>query len=146
MQGKSVIKITNSLTLPSRELKFVATTGSGPGGQHVNRVATKIVLLWDVASSKSLTLAQSQKIKRELSTRINKEGVLRVSSSKYRSQKANKEATISRFVQLLSEALATKKNRKQTKVPCSQRKKRLESKKKRGETKRLRARVQPDKH
>lgn len=146
MQGKSMIKVTKSLFISPRELKFIASTGSGPGGQHVNRVATKIVLLWDVDSSENVSTAQKNRIKQKLSTRINKAGVLRVTSSKHRSQKANKEATIARFALLLSEALATKKTRKKTKVSSSQREKRLESKKKRGVTKRLRARVQPDKH
>ncbi|MBL6998050.1 MAG: aminoacyl-tRNA hydrolase [Phycisphaerales bacterium] len=141
-----MIKVTKSLFISPRELKFIASTGSGPGGQHVNRVATKIVLLWDVDSSENVSTAQKNRIKQKLSTRINKAGVLRVTSSKHRSQKANKEATIARFALLLSEALATKKTRKKTKVSSSQREKRLESKKKRGVTKRLRARVQPDKH
>ncbi|MBC8523521.1 aminoacyl-tRNA hydrolase [PVC group bacterium] len=140
-----MIKITNTISMPLRELRFVATTGSGPGGQHINRVATKVVLLWDLDASSSFNLAQKLRIRQKLSTRINKEGTMRVTSSKYRSQKANKEATIERFATLLCDALKTNKKRKRTKVSRSQKQKRLEQKKKRGDTKRMRARVQPDK-
>ena len=104
----NMIQITEKLSIPLRELKFVATTGSGPGGQHVNRVATKIVLLWNVDLSKSISNSQRSRIKRKLTTRINKLGILRISSSKHRSQKANRSVTIERFVQLLREALKRK--------------------------------------
>jgi ribosome-associated protein len=87
---------------------------------------------------------QKQRIHNRHATRINKLGVLRVSSSKYRSQRANKEAAKSRFLELLQEALKPTRTRRKTKVPRSSKLKRLDSKKKRGEIKRLRGKVQPD--
>ncbi|MBC8203232.1 MAG: aminoacyl-tRNA hydrolase [Planctomycetes bacterium] len=138
-----MIQITPTLSIPMRELKFVATTGSGPGGQHVNRVATKIVLLWDVKTSTSVSKCQQKRILHLLATRINKAGVLRVSSSKHRSQKANKTATIERFITLLQDALKRKVVRKKTGVTRTQRAKRLEQKKRRSTTKSLR---KPPKH
>ena len=127
-----MIQITEKLSIPLRELKFVATTGSGPGGQHVNRVATKIVLLWNVDLSQAISNSQRSRIKRKLTTRINKLGILRISSSKHRSQKANRRVTIERFVQLLREALKRKTPRKKTKVSPSQKAKRVDAKKRRG--------------
>jgi ribosome-associated protein len=133
-----MIQITPRLAIPTREFKFVATTGSGPGGQHVNRVATKIVLLWGVQTSTSLSDSQRHRIMQKLSTRINKAGILRVSSSKYRSQKANRTATIERFVVLLQDALKRKVIRKKTRVTRTQKGKRLDQKKRRSTTKALR--------
>jgi len=133
-----MIHITPTLSVPTRELKFVATTGSGPGGQHVNRVATKIVLLWNVETSTSVTNSQRNRIHQKLSTRINKIGILRISSSKYRSQKANRTATIERFASLLQGALKRKIVRKKTKVTRNQKAKRMDQKKRRSSTKSLR--------
>ncbi len=119
-------------------------TSSGPGGQHVNKVATKATLLFSVTNSASLTSYQRTRILNKLSTRINKEGTLRVSSSKHRSQRANRESALDRFSVLIREALAPLKKRRKTKVSRTQKQKRLENKKKRGQTKRLRSKVQPD--
>jgi ribosome-associated protein len=136
--------VSLSLSVPKSEVRFVYGTSSGPGGQHVNRVATKATLLFDVAQAESLSVSQRRKITNALATRINKAGVLRVTSSKYRSQGANREAVIERFVELLCEAIKPIRKLKKSKVPRSSKKKRLQSKLQRGETKRLRGKVQPD--
>jgi ribosome-associated protein len=138
-----MIRITNTLSIPLREIRFVYGTSTGPGGQHVNRVATKATLLFDLNRTTTLTNSHRRRLDIALATRINKEGVLRVSSSKYRSQKANRDAATERFVELLNIALTPAKKRKSTRVSRSQKKKRLEHKKKRSETKKLRGKVQP---
>jgi ribosome-associated protein len=138
-----MIRITNTLSIPLREIRFVYGTSTGPGGQHVNRVATKATLLFDLNRTTTLTNSHRRRLDIVLATRINKEGVLRVSSSKYRSQKANRDAATERFVELLNIALTPAKKRKSTRVSRSQKKKRLEHKKKRSETKKLRGKVQP---
>jgi ribosome-associated protein len=141
-----MIQINAFLTIPLREIQFVYGTSSGPGGQHVNRVATKATLLFHLHRSAVLSTAQRNRIFKKLQTRINKEGVLRVSSSKHRSQRANRETVIERFALLLSDALKERKRRKKSSVSRAQKQKRLEQKKKRGKTKRLRSRVEPKKH
>ncbi|MBT5136826.1 MAG: aminoacyl-tRNA hydrolase [Phycisphaerae bacterium] len=138
-----MIHITSTLSIPRREIRFVYGTSTGPGGQHVNRVATKATLLFDVNRATTLTNSHRRRLNVALATRINKEGILRVSSSKYRSQKANRDAATERFVELLNIALTPAKKRKSTRVSRSQKKKRLEHKKKRSETKKLRGKVQP---
>ena len=138
------MKITSKISIPTQEIRFVFGTSTGPGGQHVNRVATKATLLFDVNQSESITRNQRNRILAKLPTRINKQGILRVSSSKHRSQRANKKVATERFVTLLREALAPVRKRRKTRVPHSSKKKLLESKKKQGKTKRLRAKVQPD--
>ena len=136
--------VSEKLSVLKREMRFVYGTSSGPGGQHVNKVATKATLLFDVVHSKSLTPTQRNTITEGLATRINKVGVLRVTSSKYRSQGENRKAVIERFAELLRETLKPVRKRKKAKVPRSSKRKRLETKKKRGETKRLRGKVQLD--
>jgi ribosome-associated protein len=138
-----MIRITNTLSIPLREIRFVYGTSTGPGGQHVNRVATKATLLFDLNRATTLTNSHRRRLDVALATRINKGGVLRVSSSKYRSQKANRDAATERFVELLNIALTPAKKRKSTRVSRSQKKKRLEHKKKRSKTKKLRGKVQP---
>jgi len=136
-----MITITNSLAIPSREFRFVFGTSSGPGGQHANKVETKATLLFHINSSKTLTPTQKNSICQKLATRINKEGFLRVASSRHRSQKANRDAAKNRFATLIADAIAKKTIRKKTKVSSRQKRKRLEDKKKRGEVKRLRSKV-----
>ncbi|MDP7009044.1 MAG: alternative ribosome rescue aminoacyl-tRNA hydrolase ArfB [Phycisphaerales bacterium] len=133
-----MIQINETLSIPFREIRFVATTGTGPGGQHVNRVATKVVLLWDMSTSTALTEAQRKRIQVSCATRINKQGVFRVVSSKHRSQKANKDATLERFVLLLRGVLKKERRRTKTRVSRAQKTKRLDAKKRRSTTKSLR--------
>ncbi len=140
-----MIKIHDTLAIPLREVEYVFGTSSGPGGQHANKVETKVTLRFCVTGSMSLNTNQQNKICEKLSTRINKEGVLRVSSSRFRSQKANRNAVIEKFAALLRDALKIQKPRKKSRISRMQKQKRLEQKKKRSETKRLRAKVQPSK-
>lgn len=141
-----MIRITNTLSIPLRDIRFVYGTSTGPGGQHVNKVATKATLLFDLHCASTITNSHRKLVCDLFATRINKAGVLRVSSSKFRSQKANRDAAIERFAELLAIALTPKKKRKSTRVSRTQKKKRLEHKKKRSETKKLRSKVQPHKH
>jgi ribosome-associated protein len=136
--------ITSKLSIPAREITFVYGTSTGPGGQHVNRVATKATLLFDINRSNSLTPLQKQRIHEKLKTRVNKLGVLRVASSKFKSQKNNRQVSIDRFIELIRESIKPVRKRKATKVPYSSKQKRVKAKKNRGETKRLRSRVQPE--
>ena len=136
--------VTSKLSIPAREITFVYGTSTGPGGQHVNRVATKATLLFDINRSNSLTPLQKQRIHEKLKTRVNKLGVLRVASSKFKSQKNNRQVSIDRFIELIRESIKPVRKRKATKVPYSSKRKRVIAKKNRGETKRLRNKVQPE--
>ncbi len=78
---------------------------SGPGGQNVNKVNTRMTLGFYVANLPSLSDHQKELIRNRLPTRINREGVLRVVSQKHRTQALNRDATIERFVSLLRESL-----------------------------------------
>jgi len=132
-------RINDALLIDDDELRFEFARSSGPGGQNVNKVETKVRLLFDLRGSRSLSSEQQARIEEHLATRITKDGVLHVSSQRHRSREANRRATIERFVDLLAEALEEDEPRVRTKVPKVQRKKRLESKHRRSQKKALRA-------
>ncbi|MFB0524161.1 MAG: alternative ribosome rescue aminoacyl-tRNA hydrolase ArfB [Phycisphaerae bacterium] len=126
-----MIEITNDISISEDELIFKASRSGGPGGQHVNKVSTRVTLLFDVASCDSFSDVQKQQILKRLATRADKNGVIRAVSQKFRTQKANRTAALERLCQLLREALKTQPVRKKTKVPKYAQKQRLEEKKQR---------------
>ena len=124
--------------IPTNELRFVATTSSGPGGQHVNRSRTRITLLFDVDASPTLTERQKRRIKSKLASRVDREGCLRVRCGRHRSQAMNREEAIRRFNALIRDALRPTRRRIATKPSARQKKRRLDDKRKRSELKRTR--------
>ncbi len=139
-----MLRITETLTIDDHELRFEFARSSGPGGQNVNKVETKVRLLFDVRGSSSLTPQQRSRIEERLATRITRDGVLHVASQRHRSREANRRATVERFVQLITLALAEDEPRVPTRIPKAARKRRLESKRQRSRKKVLRARPSED--
>ena len=139
-----MIEVGRHFSLDESELEFRATTAQGPGGQHVNRSQTRVELLWNVRESASVSDRQRARILSELSTRISRDGVLRVSSQKHRSQARNREATVERLVELLEAALHEDPPRRATKPSKTAKKKRVDEKKKQGEKKRMRGPLRED--
>ena len=133
-----MIRITETVAIPYGELSFVTARSSGPGGQHVNTTDTKVTLVFDVEKSPSLTQLQKVAVKGKLLRRMDKRGVLRVTSQKFRSQKSNKDSAIERFVELMRWALTPVAKRNPTAVPRSAKRRRLERKTRTGEKKRQR--------
>lgn len=131
-----MIEITDQISIPKQELKFTASRSAGPGGQHVNKVSTRVSLWFDVANSPSLSDEQKQLIFRRLATRINKQGVLQVVAQQGRSQMTNRARAIERLVELLRKALKKKKMRRPTRIPGAAKERRLMEKKARGRVKR----------
>ena len=101
-----MIDVNKQLAIPEGEIEFRVSSSSGPGGQNVNRVRTRVTLLFDVGASTSLSDADRQRILARLKTRINKDGALQVSSQKHRTQEQNRTAAEQRLGELLREALA----------------------------------------
>lgn len=111
------------------ELKFKAIRSGGPGGQHANKVSSKVQLLFSVSDSEALSDAEKARISKKLKRIINKEGILQLASETSRSQHKNKELVIERFLELLKKALEQPKKRKRTKPSKSSVEKRLNTKK-----------------
>lgn len=136
-----MVEISQNIYIPAKELKFVFARASGPGGQNVNKVNTKVTLLFDVDTSPSLSQEQKTKIRNRLSTRISRRGVLRVTAMRYRTQKANREDAVERFAKLISFALTEKPHRKKTKASRAARERRFQAKKQRSRVKQSRQKV-----
>jgi ribosome-associated protein len=121
-----------------KELHFKAVRSSGAGGQHVNKVSSKVELYFDLASSEAFTEKEKQLLLKNLSNRINKEGVLKIYSSESRSQHTNKEKVVKRLFKIIEKGLIVPKKRRPTKMSRAQKIKRLDNKTKHATKKILR--------
>ena len=121
-----------------KELHFKAVRSSGAGGQHVNKVSSKVELYFDLASSEAFTEKEKQLLLKNLSNRINKEGVLKIYSSESRSQHTNKEKIVKRLFKIIEKGLIVPKKRRPTKMSRAQKIKRLDNKTKNATKKILR--------
>lgn len=139
-----MIRITDDLEIDESELTFSATRSSGPGGQHVNKVSTRITLWFDVGRSDSLRPDQKERILSRLKTRITKDGRLYIVSQRHRSQLANREAAVERLVELLADAVTDAPMRKKTRVSRQARQKRLDDKKHLARIKKYRGKIAAD--
>ena len=132
------IEVSEDLHISEEELTFATSRSSGPGGQNVNKVSTRVTLLFDLERSASLSAKQRESVRSRLAGRINREGVLRVVSQRHRTQLANREAAVQRFAQLLAEALTETPERVQVPVPGLVKERRLEEKHHRSRLKKAR--------
>ncbi len=112
-----------------KELKFQAIRSGGPGGQHVNKVSSKVVLFFDILASAGLTSSEKERILQKVSKRLNKQGILVLQCDETRSQHKNKETLIKRFLDLIQKSVQVAKPRKRTQPSKSSIERRLQSKK-----------------
>ncbi|MCG2610891.1 aminoacyl-tRNA hydrolase [Flavobacterium sp. SM15] len=110
------------------ELQFKAVRSSGAGGQNVNKVASKVVLTFDLKNSAAFSEEERQLLLFKLENKLTKEHLLILNCDEDRSQLKNKEIVIKRFLGILQEALKIQKKRKPTKIPRSVIEKRLKEK------------------
>ena len=107
----------------------------GPGGQQVNKLSTRVTLLFDFASCPELSDAQKRRIRQRLRTRLSRDGRLRVVSHRERTQAKNRAAAGTRLIELLTEATRTEKPRRPTRPTAASQRRRLDAKRRRGEAK-----------
>lgn len=111
------------------EISTKGIRSSGPGGQHVNKVASKVELLFDITASKALSDDEKKRLTQKLASRLTKQQVLILQCDESRSQHRNKEIIVKRFYALLQDALKEAKPRKATKPSRAAVQKRLQKKK-----------------
>jgi ribosome-associated protein len=120
------------------EFIFTASRSSGPGGQNVNKVSTKIELRFNLFKTLIFTMEEKDILFRKLKNRINKENEIILVSQSERTQLMNKTAVIEKFYDLISKTLTIQKKRTSTRPSLSSKLKRLDGKKNRGLIKKLR--------
>jgi len=113
-----------------KEVTFKTSRSSGAGGQNVNKVETKVTIVWNIQNSQLLSPEQKIRVENKLSNRIQADGFLQLSSSESRSQLANKEKALQKLVDLITNALLPTKKRIPTKIPRAKILERLDRKKK----------------
>jgi len=111
------------------ECRFEAVRSSGKGGQNVNKVSTKVILLFNVIESKILSEGQREIFQSELHTRISKDGIFRISSGRERTQLANRKRVSEKFYMLVQRAFFAEEERIATKPTFSSKIRRIDSKK-----------------
>jgi len=131
--------MTSAELLP--ELEFTTSRSSGPGGQNVNKVSTKVILRWNVLHSTLITDEQKVLLLNKLSSQLTREGELIINSQESRSQLQNKETAVEKLDALLRKALTKPKARKATKPTKSSKVKRVDNKKRHAEKKQWRKRL-----
>jgi ribosome-associated protein len=139
-----VIQVTPDIRLNEEEIQEVFMRASGPGGQKVNKTSSAVQIRFDVINSPSLPEDVRARLLRIAGQRINKEGVLVIEASRYRSQERNRQDALERLIELVRQATIRPKLRKKTRATQAAKHRRLQAKRRRSEIKRLRRPPHPE--
>jgi ribosome-associated protein len=121
--------INSKIQIPQSEIIFKASRSSGPGGQNVNKLNTKISAEVDIVNCGFLRPEQKEIVLRKLANRLTKDNRLIVESQRFRSQKANRDNAVERLTDIIENALRRQKTRRPTRPTRTAVEKRLKSKK-----------------
>jgi ribosome-associated protein len=141
---ESHIVINQNLSIAAEEIRFRFSRSSGPGGQNVNRIESKVELLFDVSNSDSLKESQRRILLERLGSKLDSDGVLHIVDQSHRSQSRNREEAVSKFQSILEDALKPRKKRRPTRPSRASKERRLQDKKKQGQKKQTRRKVDLD--
>ncbi|MGD0337456.1 MAG: alternative ribosome rescue aminoacyl-tRNA hydrolase ArfB [Bacteroidota bacterium] len=134
----SSIIITSDVSIPLSEIHFQFSRSGGPGGQNVNRIATKVELRFDIKHSSSFSEEQRVLLLQQLARRIDRRGIFHLSAQESRSQWMNRQKVLDRFRNVVAHALVPRKKRIRSVPTSTSCEERLRTKKHRSAQKRLR--------
>lgn len=138
MTASTIVRVNAQIAIPRREIQFSFVRSSGPGGQNVNKVASKAVMRWQVAASATIPDELRVRLVSKLGRRINDRGELVLASQRYRDQSKNIEDCLQKLCDLVAAAVKLRKKRKKTALPRSSREARLRQKRSTGQKKQAR--------
>jgi ribosome-associated protein len=121
----------HKIEIPQSELIFKTSRSSGPGGQNINKLNTKVAVILDIENCGCLNSKQKEIILKKLVSRLTKDNRLIVESQKFRTQKANRDYAVEKLTILLENALKKPKTRRPTKPTFTAVEKRIKYKKSR---------------
>ena len=132
------------VVIPEAELRWTAVRASGPGGQNVNKVASKIDLRFDFEDSSALSDELKARLRQKAAARLDAEGLIQITSQLTRNQPDNLEDARQKLAALLASALAVPKARRKTKPSRAKKARRVADKRVHAEKKQNRGRVSTD--
>ena len=138
MTAPSILRVNAQIAIPRRELRFTFVRSSGPGGQNVNKVASKAVLRWSIGTSPSIPDDVRVRLMASSARRINDRGEFVLTSQRYRDQARNVDDCLEKLRNLIVAAAKTPRKRKKTRPTKASREARLSQKRATGEKKRRR--------
>ncbi len=136
--------VTGSVAVPLSEFTFTFVRSSGPGGQNVNKVATKACLRWPVMTSPSLTGAVRERFLAKYGRRVSNDGDFLINSQRYRDRQRNIDDCFDKLRTLLLSIAQAPTRRRKTKPSRASKERRLDNKRKQAGKKQMRRRVQGD--
>ena len=139
-----MLVVNHQISVPLREFEFTFSRSSGPGGQNVNKVNTKVTLHWPITSSPSLPDAVRERFIAKFHRRINNKGQLVVISQRFRDQGRNVGDCLAKLREMLSSVAVGPKSRKKTRPSRASRERRLQTKQRTSEKKQRRGPVRRD--
>ena len=136
-----MLNINDKISVPIKEFRFTFARSSGPGGQNVNKVNTKVTMHWPVHENTSIPARVMERLKKKCHRRINNEHELVITSQRFRDQGRNVADCMNKLRELILDVVPEPKKRKKTRPSASSNRKRLDQKKRLSQKKEMRRSV-----